>query len=234
MEKLVYLLWRPADRDRTTWSQQVRGPLAAALHLAGCRGIQVNVADDDVDAALVRLTTFDEPVEAVVGIWVDTATESDGIDTALAEVAARRAGYLVTESVPMRHDGPAGGGRTKGFANIALLRRPDHLGHQVWRERWQHHHTKVALEIQATFGYTQNVVVRPFTHDAPVVDGIVEELFPMAALTDLHVFFATGGDDDELGRRLGAMTDSVAAFSGPDAVLDVIPTSRFVLDDAFG
>jgi hypothetical protein len=233
VEKLVYLLWRPADTDRTAWSRELRGPLVERLRRAGTRGIQVNVADADVDGALVRLTTFDEPVEAVVGLWVDTVTGLDAVDAALAGAAPRRAGYLVTESVPLPHDGPDDGGRTDGFANLALLRRPDHLDVEAWRDRWQGHHTAVALEIQATFGYTQNVVVRPVTDDAPAVDGIVEELFPTAALTDLHVFFATDGDDDELGRRLAAMTDSVAAFSGTDASLDVIPTSRFVVDPAF-
>lgn len=234
MEKLVYLLWRPTDVDRATWCRDLRGPLVERLGRARARGVQVNVADADVDGALVRLTTFDEPVEAVVGLWVDTATEVDGVDAALTEVAPRRAGYLVTESVPLRHDGPVDGGRTDGFANLALLRRPDHLDAATWRERWQGHHTAVALEIQSTFGYTQNVVVRPVTDDAPAVDGIVEELFPMAALTDLHVFFATNGDDAELGRRLAAMTDSVTAFSGPDAPLDVIPTSRYVVHSPFG
>ncbi len=233
MEKLVYLLWRPAGVDRAAWTRQLRGPLVEALRLAGTRGIQVNVADEDVDGALVRLTTFDEPVEAVVGLWVDAVAEADGTDDALAEVAPRRAGYLVTESVPLHHEGPTNGGRTEGFANVALLRRPDHLDPAAWRQRWQGHHTAVAMEIQGTFGYVQNVVVRALTGDAPAVDGIVEELFPAAALTDLHIFFATDGDDAELGRRLGAMTDSVAAFSGADALLDVIPTSRFVVDAPF-
>ncbi len=66
----------------------------------------------------------------------------------------------------------------------------------------------------------------PLTPDAPVVDGIVEELFPAAALTDFHVFFDTGGSDAELGRRMTAMTDSVARFSGPDARSTWSPTSR--------
>jgi hypothetical protein len=58
-------------------------------------------------------------------------------------------------------------------------------------------------------------------------------LFPTEAMTDFHVFFDTGGGNDELGRRMGAMTASVAHFSGDDAPLDVVPTSRYLLLDPF-
>ena len=52
-------------------------------------------------------------------------------------------------------------------------------------------------------------------------------------MTDFHVFFDTGGSDDELHRRMTAMTTSVANFSGDDAPLDVVPTSRYVLTSPF-
>lgn len=52
----------------------------------------------------------------------------------------------------------------------------------------------------------------------------------MDALADLHAFFATEGDDDELGRRMEIMGASVAGFGG-DEQLDVIPTSRFPIAD---
>ncbi len=112
---------------------------------------------------------------------------------------------------------------------MAFLRRPADLDRAEWLARWQGGHTRVAIDTQSTFGYVQNVVVRALTPGAPAFDGIVEELFPAAALTDFHVFFDTGGSDAELGRRMTAMTESVARFSGPDAELDVVPTSRYVL-----
>ena len=45
------------------------------------------------------------------------------------------------------------------------------------------------------------MVVRPLTPDAPAIDGIVEELFPDAATTDLHAFF--GAAEAFLSAHLG-------------------------------
>jgi hypothetical protein len=58
------------------------------------------------------------------------------------------------------------------------------------------------------------------------VDALVEELFPMEAMTDLHAFYGSGGDDAELRRRLGLMIESVTRF-GAHANLDCVPTSRY-------
>lgn len=227
----MYCCWRPGDVDREAWSTGLRAVGATLAAQPGVGTVQVNVDDADVAPALVRITSFDEPVAAIVAVWVDTATGTIGatVEAELGSTCARLAGYLVTESVPLVPSPSPPGARTPGFANMALLRRPDDLDPATWLHRWQGEHTRIAVDLQSTMGYVQNVVVRPVTPDAPPIDGIVEELFPAEAMADLHVFFDTGRDDAELGRRMTAMTDSVANFSGPDAVLDVVPTSRFVL-----
>jgi hypothetical protein len=124
------------------------------------------------------------------------------------------------------------GSRTSGLANVALLRRPDHLDHDNWLARWQLDHTAVAIETQATFGYTQNVVWKPLTPDAPAIDGIVEELFPMEAITDLRAFFGAA-DDADLQDRMARMVKSTRAFGASDNI-DTVPTSRYVLRVPFG
>jgi hypothetical protein len=73
----------------------------------------------------------------------------------------------------------------------------------------------------------QNPVVAPMTADAPDVAGIVEELFPMAGMTDSHAFYGSGGDDAELQRRFTRLMESVGRF-GADHGLDLVPTSRYV------
>ena len=83
-----------------------------------------------------------------------------------------------------------------GFANVALLRRPADLDVETWLTRWHVDHTPVAIATQSTFGYTQNAVVRALTPDAPVIDAIVEELFPIEATRDLHAFFGAADDAD--------------------------------------
>lgn len=234
MEKIVIALWRPEHAEPGSWAQELLGA-ADAVAAAGATGFQVNVADQAVAGAAVRFSTFPQPIEAVASVWLPTATGSGGqaVLDELGRRAARLAAYLVTESVPLEAPPVPAGDRTPGFANVAFLRRPEHLHQAEWLARWQGAHTQVAIDTQSTFGYVQNVVVRALTPDAPVFDGIVEELFPAAALTDFHVFFDTGGSDAELGRRMTAMTESVAHFSGADAPLDVVPTSRYVLASPF-
>ena len=57
--------------------------------------------------------------------------------------------------------------------------------------------------------------------------GIVEELFPMAGMSDPHAFYGSGGDDAELQRRLAELMDSCARFGAADG-LDLVPTSRYL------
>ena len=71
--------------------------------------------------------------------------------------------------------------------------------------------------------------ITPATSDRSGADvaGIVEELFPMAAMTDSHAFYGSGGDEEELKRRFTELMDSVALF-GADQGLDLVPTSRYL------
>jgi hypothetical protein len=231
MEQVISLCWRPPDIETEAWATALRDDLAEQLHDAGATGVVVRVADHHVAQAMVRMSTFVPPVEAVVSAWFDAITPAvEPLTEALRSVCDRAASYLVTESVPLLPPTDAPHGRTPGFANLAVLRRPDRLTVDAWLEAWQGRHTGVAIDTQSTFGYVQHVVVRALSPDAPPVDAIVEELFPMDALADLHAFFATGGDDAELTRRMELMGQSVAGFGGEEQ-LDVIPTSRYPVPD---
>lgn len=230
MEKVVVLI-RVADPD-DEWCERIRGPVADALLDLGIDGLAVNVRDSAVRDSLMTLTTLAPPVAAVVSIWTQQSYGKQV--TAAVELLEQHgdalAAYLVTESVPIAPPDRLGG-RCPGFANVALLRRPPHLDHATWLTRWQADHTPVAIETQATFGYTQNVVVRPLTPNAPAIDGIVEELFPDAATTDLHAFFGAT-DDADLEDRMTRMVASTSAFGATDNI-DTVPTSRFLLRSPF-
>jgi hypothetical protein len=126
---------------------------------------------------------------------------------------------------------PDDGARTPGLANVALLRRPAELDHATWLHRWHIDHTQVAIDTQATFGYTQNVVVRALTEEAPAIDGIVEELFPDGAVSDPYVFYGAA-DEADLTDRVGRMIASVSAF-GAHQNIDTVPTSRYLLRSPF-
>jgi hypothetical protein len=142
------------------------------------------------------------------------------------------AAYLVTESVPLPPVETVSGERTPGLANVALIRRPDDLDEATWRKRWHIDHTPVAIETQSTFGYTQNQVVHPLTPGAPRINAIVEELFPLEAISDLHAFFGAA-DDDDLRDRMERMVASTEAF-GANRDVDTVPTSRYMFRTPFG
>ncbi|OBB64234.1 EthD domain-containing protein [Mycobacterium sp. 852014-50255_SCH5639931] len=231
MEKVIAVLMR-SDSDEE-WCARQRGPVAGALLELGLPGLSVNVRDDAVRHSLMTLTTLDPPVAAVVSMWTQQCY-GEQMSAALALLEAeceQLAAYLVTESVPLSAPVIESGFRTAGLANIALLRRPAGLDRESWLTRWQRDHTSVAIETQATFGYTQNWVVRTLTPDAPGIAGIVEELFPQEAITDLKAFFGAA-DDNDLQDRLGRMVTSTTAF-GANENIDTVPTSRYVFKTPF-
>lgn len=235
MEKLIYALWRPAGLPPDELRDALVGRIGAQLNASGARGVQVNVDDSAVADAMLRINTFDEPIAAVVSVWLDrSAIQVRGpIETALREASPRIAGWLVTESVPMRAPAVPIGERQDALWNLAFLRRPAVQTLDEWVTRWQDHHTVVAVETQATHGYVQNLVVRAVTPDAPRVDAIVEEMFSMAAKTDMHAAYGSGGDEAELKHRIRTLMASVDRI-GADKGLDVLPTSRYVLSQPFG
>ncbi|OSC39813.1 hypothetical protein B8W66_15765 [Mycobacterium decipiens] len=225
------MLRRPEPDD--AWCARQRGEVADALLALGVAGLSVNVRDSAVRGSLMTLTTLNPPVAAVVSLWTQQCygDQTAAALTLLARECDQLGAYLVTESVPLAFTSLEPGSRTPGLANIALLRRPDGLDQETWLTRWQRDHTRVAIETQATFGYTQNWVVRALTPNAPGIAGVVEELFPAEATTDLKAFFGAA-DDDDLQNRIGRMVASTTAF-GANQNIDTVPTSRYVFTTPF-
>ncbi len=229
MEKVVYALWaRPADH--ADLGRRVRGELAGRLLDGGVRGLQVNVVDEDVVPSPFAppAAPGEETPAAVVNLWVDSARDGARapLDEACSSLGARWGGWVVSESAPLPFRGTAGA-RTQGFAQFAFLRRPAQLDPAEWRRRWQEDHTTVAIDTQSTFGYVQNLVVRPLA-DSPRFDAIVEECFPSEAMTSTAAFYDSGDDEALLQTRMEAMMASVSRFLdvGTDPV---VWTSGFVV-----
>jgi hypothetical protein len=231
VEKVMLLLRESGADDQ--WCAQLRGPVADEILALGVAGLTINVRDAAVRESLMTFTTLDPPAVAVVSLWTQQSYGEQVTDTAglLEKECQSVAAYLVTESVPMAPPATELGQRTTGLANIALLRRPTDLDRATWLKRWHIDHTPVAIETQATFGYTQNTVVRALTPDAPIIDGIVEELFPLDATTSLHSFFGAA-DDDDLKDRMNRMVASTSAFGATENI-DTVPTSKYVLRTPF-
>jgi hypothetical protein len=195
---------------------------------AGVRRLQLNLDDADVAPAM-RIATGPEHIRAIVSTWSD-GDVADDVTAALAEATTTLAGWEVDERLPIPPPASADGERMDALANVAVLRRPEELARDEWLHRWLVDHTPIAIVTQATFGYVQNIVIRPVTEDPPrVVDALVEELFPSAGMVDMHAFYGSGGDDGELNDRLTRLMASVSRI-GFDRDIDLVPTSRYVHD----
>jgi hypothetical protein len=207
----------------------LRGPTVAAVRAAGGKRIQINVVDAAIgppfgvapDPAVTQLT-------AAVSAWV--ATDAGGLEAALPPAGGSGAwhGYVVSEAEPRPNTTvpPGPDGRVPGFAQLVPLRVPDGMSPEEWRDRWAGH-TPIALATQSTFRYVQNVVIRPLKKGAPDYVAIMEECFPMAAATDLQVFFDAVGDEAKLARRMAAMSDSCDRFM--DAAAPVAWTAEYLI-----
>lgn len=215
--KLILALHEP-DVGTTLLDARFRAAMAGT----GATRLQVNIDDDDVAPAMrfgpgARIT-------AVVSAW--TAGDPAAVADVVREVDETADGWLVEERTPLPAPEVPDGERADALANVAFLRRPGSMDHDAWRADWLERHTQVAIDTQGTFGYVQNPVLEPLTTDAPAVAGIVEELFPMAAMTDHHAFYGSGGDEAEFQRRFAVLMESCARF-GADQGLDLVATSRY-------
>jgi hypothetical protein len=228
MEKLVYLLSQEADLAGAELRAGLIEKAVPALRAAGASKISVNVDDEDVaQGSGVLIRRSDPPFRAMVSFWMESADDREPCEAALAAHAARLAGYLVAESRPMVHAPPVGE-RAPGANLVTCIAKKPGISDDEFFERWNVEHRKVALETQSTFAYVRNAVVRRLTADGSDWDGIVEESFPIEALTDPHVWYDCSSED-EYKARLARMIESVTAFLDL-SVLESTPMSEYLLD----
>jgi len=232
VEKLIYVVWKPPTQSVERFRDRLLGPIAKQLIAGGTRGLAVSVADELAVPGL-RITPTGEPLTATVSLWLDTALTRASVESVLAGVCARLAGYLALESVPIVNTThvPAAGERIPGLYTVALLEKPDALTYAEWLRRWQEEHAPVAIETQSTFLYIQNVLVRPLTADAPPWVAIVEEAFPAAAATDPMVFYNARGSAETLKAHQQRMMDSCQRFIDFSR-FETHPMSAYILQGA--
>ncbi|MEH6593546.1 MAG: hypothetical protein V7746_24985 [Halioglobus sp.] len=229
MEKIVYLLWGNELDDSEQLRQCLCDELAPILVEAGAQKLRVNVVDSAVaPAQALRIENSKPAFDAVISLWLDTSIRRTRIEHAIEARVARMAGYLVTESEPIVNTSQcvSTGERTPGMNEVVLLQKPPRLSYPHWIDVWLNGHTQVAIDTQSTFGYRQNIVVRPLTYLAPPIDAIIEENFPEAAMTDRRAFYDAVDDEALYKEREQAMIDSCMRFIDFDKI-DCIPTSEY-------
>jgi hypothetical protein len=224
MTKLIVAL-HGDDVAATLFSTQFRDLLAEL----GATGVQINIDDEPVRPAM-RFGPG-RPITAVVSLWLKEGT-IDAVQHAAIRVVADMTGepdlhaYRVTEIVRLDPQPVPDGVRADVFAQVALLRRPDRMTRAEYLDYWLIHHTPIAIRTQNTSAYIQNIVDVALTEPSPELAAIVEEHFPMAALSDPHEFYGSRGDNVELNRRMTELMTSVGRF-GADDGLDLVPTSCY-------
>lgn len=227
MEKLLYPLWKREDDAADDFRERLRGEVAPALLDNGVNSLRLSVVDDAVaPAAGLRQDKLGPTLDAMLSLWVDSANERSAWESIIAPACDHFAGYLVTESEPLKHEAPTGE-RMPGWTQVVFLERPSGMSESDWLSVWLGSHTTVAIETQSTFAYRQNVVVRTLTENAPAIHAIVEESFPDAAMDSPHAFYAADSDE-ALQANVNAMIESVARFIDFERI-NVVPTSEYRL-----
>jgi len=209
MEKLVYLLFEDEGRPGSSLREALLEKVVPVLRESGATDIVVNVHDEEV-AAGQPIRRSAPPIRAMVAFWLQCADDRAACEAVLAAQAKRVAGYLVVESRPLVHETNPGG-RTPGMNQVTCISRKPGMSDEDFYGYWHTGHREVAIETQSTTGYVRNVIQRALTPGAPARDAIVEETFPIAALTDPKVFYAAN-DDVELEANLARMMESCQRF----------------------
>ncbi len=227
MEKLVYVLQNPEGADGTALRERLVGDVAASIRKAGGSQIAVNVHDEHVThGAGVAIHNCAPPVNACVSFWMQSADDRGLAEEAIAASGEHVHGYLVVESRPLVHSPPIGE-RAPGANLVTCITRKAGLDDETFFDLWNNEHRQVACETQSTTAYVRNAIARPITPGALAFDGIVEETFPIEALTDPHVWYDCD-DAEEYQARLQRMVASVTAFLDL-SVIESVPMSEYYL-----
>jgi hypothetical protein len=231
MEKLCYVLWKPEATAGADFADALRGAVAERIARISRGPLSLLVADAAAESvAKARIQRTTPPVAGMLSLWLDSVDARGAVEDALGAATARHAGFLVTESVPVgnRTQRAPLGQRTPGITMLSLLEKPARLSQDEWIRIWHEQHTPLAMEIQCTYLYVRNVVVRPLTPGAPSWAGLVEEGFPTEAVTNPMLWYRADGSPEKLRENLGRMLASVRAFLEIERV-ESLPMSEWVL-----
>lgn len=230
MEKLASVLWKPEDQTPQAFADALLGK-APELAKAGAGKLRIDVSDDAVAAGSgVAVGQMDPPKSAVVFYWLDLADDRGPVEALLAPLAARVETFLVVEAVPVENTTQVAplGQRTPGFNFVTCIERKPGLSDAAFLAHWHVEHRRCAVETQSTFAYVRNEIVRAYSDTAPAWEAIVEEAFPIEALTDPRVWYKAK-DDEELAKNRGWMIESCLAFLALDKV-EAHPMSEYVFE----
>ncbi len=227
MEKLYYAIWKHDGETEAALNARLLGPVREKLTRLGVERLKINVIDEHVAAAPLYTPSVRPQPAATVQFWLNAAHARPPYEAVLQDAAPRIAGWSVVESVvlPNRVAVPDGT-RTRGFCQIAFITRLPQMPQEGFLDVWLDSHTANGVATQDTFYYCQNVVLRALTPGAPHWAGIVDECYPIEALTDPHVYWKSGGSDAVRDAHIKTEIDSSHRFIDMRQV-NVLMTSEY-------
>lgn len=228
MEKLLFVVWKKPDDQIAQFNSRLLGPLAERLTQCGATRLQINVVDDAVASGSgLRMEPVRPSPDAMVTFWLNAAHDRRPLEQAMEAATGRIAGYAVAESTVLPGvDLPGKDRRMSGFSQLAFIYKKPGLDYDEFLDIWMNDQTKVGPETQDTSYYCQNIVTRALTAGEPSWDGIVEEWYPKAALTDPLVYWKAGGSQEVYEAHFKREMDSVSRFLDLERG-SVIVTSAF-------
>ncbi|WP_373083078.1 EthD domain-containing protein [Zhongshania sp.] len=228
MRKVIYLMW--TDTPGTEFEARLLSWLAPELRAQqGVRGVQLNIVDAAVAPAVgLRMENSAQGFDAMCSLYLDESAELAVLQEYIQSCCVQFSRYHVDEFEPLANTSQLAGlgERTPGFSQVAMLRCPQSMAYEDWLAYWRGVHTQIAIDVQASFRYVQNVVSELAGNDVTCYHAIVEECFPAEAMTSSEAFYNAVGDQEKFERHLQKMMESCQKFIDFDEI-DVVQTSEY-------
>lgn len=222
MEKLIYLLGDTeaggAPQGRADLREKIFEAVPA-LEAAGARDLTVSVADvDDPDCEGIAQMNAHGLIDGAISLWVDQLDGRGPLEKIVGDLAARHAGYLVTESILREYPERTWprGEASPGVAIVTTFPKPDALDFETFYARWHGSHGPLSLLLHPLTRYVRNAVFRPVTEGAPLLHAIVSESVASCAIAaDPDVFYSGPENRKKIVKDLLSFADVATMSSVP-------------------
>lgn len=222
MIKLTYLLWSKPTRSPAQLRVALLEEVAPNLLSTGLLGLQINIADDQVDtpSPAPNWPWLDAPFEAQVNTWVTSLDQHPAITSLLTEAGFRVAGYRLDEWLYSDYgdnehaesrDWPDGE-RSPSVLAVTLIKKPKRLERQIWMQKWFGWQSPMSEWMQPRQRYVRNLIEESLTQGAPDYDGIVEEAWPSKEHVTNPKLFYGAKNGWELAKNMTTMLKSVSTM----------------------
>jgi hypothetical protein len=240
LDKVVYILWAPAEWDKERIRSGLLERCAPELLQQGATRLQMNIADRFAEVrSPAPGVPFERPMCAQVNVWLDDLECRFSLEGVLRRAGFQVAGYLVEEQIYTdyggnRHAAPRDwpdGERSPGVLAVTLMERPRRLGYDEWIRRWHGRQSPMSEAMQPRSRYVRNVVKTALTPGAPPFEGIVEEAWPSFEHVTNPFLFYGAGNLFALVKNMAIMLRSVTSFLTLWRIRTVMTSEYFLATD---